>query len=77
MSELFNFCILILESMVSCWFGLDLGGYSFGEFLVAVLVVSVFVSSLVISFRGAAGSPGSVTRPKKPKKIKSGSKSKK
>ncbi len=65
MSDLFDFCILILQSMVSCWMGLDLGGYSFGEFLVAVLVVSVFVSSLVISFRGSSSRPGSLTRPHK------------
>lgn len=62
MRDFIDFSLLILKKMVGCWFGLDLGNYSFGDFLVAVLVVSVFIGSLVISFR-RANSAGSVTRP--------------
>ena len=62
MRDFIDFSLLVLKKMVGCWFGLDLGNYSFGDFLVAVLVVSVFVGSLVISFR-RANSAGSVSRP--------------
>lgn len=62
MRDFINFSLSILKKMVGCWFGLDLGSYSFGDFLVGVLVVSVFLGSLVISFR-RANSAGSVTRP--------------
>lgn len=62
MQELMDFCIYVLKAMVGSWFGLNLGSYSFGDFLVAVLVVSVFLSSLVISFRSST-SPGREARP--------------
>ena len=41
---------------------------------IAVLVVSVFVTTLVISFRGAGGSPSSVVRPPRASKRSGGSK---
>lgn len=66
MREVIDFCIYILQSLVNTLFGLDLGGYSFGEFLVAVFVVSVFVSCLVVSFKRGGGSPSSFTRPSHP-----------
>ena len=62
MRDFIDFSLLILKKMVGCWFGLDLGNYSFGDFLVAVLVVSVFIGSLVISFRRAS-SAGAAVRP--------------
>ena len=62
MRDFIDFSLLILKKMVGCWFGLDLGSYSFGDFLVGILVISVFVGSLVISFR-RANSAGSVARP--------------
>ena len=46
MREFIDFCLAILQKTVGCWFGLDLGGYSFGDFLVGILVVSVFISCL-------------------------------
>ena len=52
MRDFIDFCLLILQKIVGCWFGLDLGKYSFGDFLVGILVVSVFISCLVISFIG-------------------------
>lgn len=52
MREFIDFCLAILQKTVGCWFGLDLGGYSFGDFLVGILVVSVFISCLVISSGG-------------------------
>lgn len=63
MREVMDFCLYVLQKMVAVLFGLDIGGYSFGDFLVAVLVVTVFISSLVISFRRSGGSPGSALRP--------------
>lgn len=66
MRDVIDFCIYILRSLVNTLFGLDLGGYSFGEFLVAVFVVSVFVSCLVVSFKRGGGSPASFTRPTRP-----------
>lgn len=62
MRDLMDFCIYVLKAMVKSWFGLSLGSYSFGDFLVASLVISVFLSSLVISFRSSA-SPGREVRP--------------
>lgn len=62
MRDLMDFCIYVLKAMVQSWFGLNLGSYSFGDFLVAALVISVFLSSLVISFRSSA-SPGREVRP--------------
>ncbi len=51
MIELFNFMLLILGKLVEFLFGIQIGNYSFGNFLVSILVVSVLVSSLVIIFR--------------------------
>lgn len=64
MRDFIDFCLTILQKTVDCWFGLDLGGYSFGDFLVGILVVSVFISCLVISFRRQ--NPASVARPPRP-----------
>lgn len=64
MRDFIDFCLLILQKIVGCWFGLDLGKYSFGDFLVGILVVSVFISCLVISFRRQ--DPSSVSRPPRP-----------
>lgn len=66
MRDFIDFCLAILGRMVSCLFSLDIGGYSFGSFLVAVVVVSVFVSSLVIRFR--SNDVKAPTRPPKTKK---------
>lgn len=67
MGEFFNFCLTVLSGLVGALFGLDLGGYSFGDFIVALLVVNVFVSSLVISFRRANSNVGSAARPRSSK----------
>lgn len=53
MRDVITFCVDILVHIVGCLFSLDIGGYSFGDFLTACLVVSVFISSLVVSFKGA------------------------
>ena len=63
MRDLIDFCIFIVSRIAVLLFGSDLGGYSYGDFLVAVLVVSVFISTLVISFRGLGGNPASAVRP--------------
>lgn len=65
MQELIAFCISVLEKIVDVYMGLQLGGYSFGLFLVATSVVSILIGTLVVSFRGAGGSPGQVVRPPK------------
>lgn len=74
MRDLIDFCISIVSQIAILLFGSDLGGYSYGDFLVAVLVVSVFISTLVISFRGAGGGLSSVVRPPKASKRSGGSK---
>ncbi len=51
MGEFLTFCIGILSEIVKSWFSLDLGGYKFGDFMVGLLVIAVFISSLVVSFR--------------------------
>lgn len=66
MKEVMDFCLYILQKIVASLFALDLGGYSFGQFLVAVLVVSVFISCLVVSFKRGSGSPASLARPTRP-----------
>lgn len=63
MGDFFDFCLDILGDLVSALFDLDLGDYSFGDFLVAILVVNVFVSALVISFRRANSNVGGAARP--------------
>ena len=73
-ADSFDFCIFIVSQIAVLLFGSDLGGYSYGDFLVAVLVVSVFVTTLVISFRGAGGSLSSVVRPPRASKRSGGSK---
>mgnify|MGYP001511389273 CR=1 FL=1 len=65
MRDLIDFCIFIVSKIAVLLFGSDLGGYSYGDFLVAVLV---------ISFRGAGGSPSSVVRPPRASKRSGGSK---
>lgn len=63
MRDLMDFVIYILEQMAVLFFGIELGDYSYGSFLVACIVVSVLIGSLVISFKGAGGSAGSTVRP--------------
>lgn len=67
MMDLIDFCLGTLERIVSTYLGLQLGGYSFGLFLVATSVISLFISTLVISFKQAAGSPGQIVRPHRTK----------
>lgn len=51
MTDFIEFCLYVLKEIVGTWFSLDIGGYTFGDFLVGVLVIAIFISSLVISFR--------------------------
>lgn len=51
MREFIEFCLLILKELISSLFAVDIGGYSFGAFLTTTIVISVFISSLVIRFR--------------------------
>lgn len=62
MREFIDFSLFVLGKIVSVLFGFNLGSYSFGDFLVAALVVSVFIGSLVIKFRDS-GNISSVSRP--------------
>ena len=63
MRDLLDFCINILSYLVQTLFRCSLGGYSYGDFLVAVIVISVFVGTLVISFRWAGDHPSYAFRP--------------
>lgn len=69
MIELIDFCIDTLKAIVGSYMNLQLGGYSFGLFLVATSVISVFISTLVISFRQASGSPGQTVKPVRSKPV--------
>ncbi len=62
MREFIDFCLVCLQEFVKLLFSLDIGGYSYGDFMVAALVIGVFVGSLVISFRKSS-SAGSAARP--------------
>lgn len=70
MREFLEFCLLILKGCIECLFSLDIGGYSFGSFLTAAIVISIFVSSLVVRFR--SNDVQSVTRPPKTNSSKKG-----
>lgn len=63
MRDLIDFTVYVLEKMADLFFGIELGDYSYGSFMVACIVVSVLIGSLVISFRGSGGSAGSAVRP--------------
>lgn len=67
MMELIDFCMDVLKKIVGSYMGLQLGGYSFGLFLVATSVISVFIGTLVISFKQASGSPGQIIKPTRSK----------
>lgn len=56
MFEFVNFCAEVLTQLVDMLFSIDIGGYSYGDFLVAFLLVSVLVSSLVVRFGRSGGS---------------------
>lgn len=62
MRDFIDFCLVCLTEFVELLFSLDIGGYSYGDFMVAALVIGVFVGSLVISFR-SSNSAGSAARP--------------
>lgn len=68
MRDFLEFALLVFQGLIESWFSLDIGGYSFGSFLTAVLVISVFISALVVRFR--SNDVQEVTRPPKPKKMK-------
>lgn len=65
MREFLEFCLLVFGKFIESLFALDIGGYSFGSFFTATIVISVFVSSLVIRFRQS-----DVLAPTKPPKKK-------
>lgn len=67
MRQFFDFVLYILECIVELFMYVELGGYSFGIFLVATSVISVLIGTLVISFKGSGGSPGSIVRPPRSK----------
>ncbi len=69
MIELIDFCIDTLKAIVGSYMNLQLGGYSFGLFLVATSVISVFIATLVISFKQASGSPGQIIKPVRSKPV--------
>lgn len=68
MRDFLEFSLVVFQGLIEAWFDLDIGGYSFGSFLTAVLVISVFISALVVRFH--SNDVQEVTRPPKPKKMK-------
>lgn len=75
MREFMEFLIYVFTGAISSLFEIDIGGYSFGSFLTAACVVSIFVSTLVIRFRSSSD-VSSVSKPlhksDRPKKMKKG-----
>lgn len=73
MRDFMEFLIYLFESAIGSLFEIDIGGYSFGSFLTATCVVSIFVSTLVIRFR-SANDVSSVSKPyrksDRPKRMK-------
>lgn len=57
MREFLEFVLEIFGCMIGCLFDLDLGGYSYGSFLTAIMIISVFISAVVIRFRSDDMSP--------------------
>lgn len=64
MRDFMEFFIYTFKACIASMFEIDIGGYSFGAFLTAALVVSIFVSTLVIRFRGS-NDVSSISRPPK------------
>lgn len=50
MRDFMAFCLQILGKLVSMLFDFSLGGYSYGNFLVVCLLVSVLIGALVVRF---------------------------
>lgn len=50
MRDFMVFCLEVLKQLVSLYFNFDLGGYSYGNFLVACMLVSLLLGALVIKF---------------------------
>lgn len=50
MRDFMIFCLEILQHLVNLFLCFDLGGYSYGNFLVVCLLVSSLIGALVIKF---------------------------
>lgn len=62
MREVLNFVLSILGRYVQCFTLFNLGGFTYAQSFAVVLVLDIFVSSLVISFRKASTSPDRAIR---------------
>ena len=70
MREFMEFMLHTFSVCVSSLFEIEIGDYSYGHFLTAVCVLSIFVSTLVVRFR-SSNDVSSVSKPaKRPKQIK-------
>lgn len=61
MRDFMEFCLQVLSEFVSMLFGFSLGGYSYGNFVVVCVLVSVLIGALVIKF--VPGRSDFVSRP--------------
>lgn len=50
MRDFMAFCLQVLTGLVGLFFDFDIGGYSYGNFLVVSLLVSTLVGALVVRF---------------------------
>lgn len=63
MRDFMTFCLEILKQLVALLFNFDVGGYSYGSFLVVTLLVSALIGALVVHFNPKV--PSGVSRPPK------------
>lgn len=56
MREFMEFCLTVLTALVDMLFQFDVGGYTYGDFIVVTLLVSVLVGALVIRFHTPSSS---------------------
>lgn len=63
MRDFLVFCVSVLSAYVDALFDLDLGSYSFGSMLTAIILVNIFISSIVIHFRNTNTSSATAPPP--------------
>ncbi|GEM_PF-7012881 len=59
MAEFFDFFLYLIRTMVTFMFSIDLGiGFTFGDAMVGITILSVLISALVIRYKSEKISTG-------------------